>query len=71
MTMPTHPGRAFRRDACSPARRETPRAGPAGAHLGMIKRVGIGALTMAAAGGGVAAIMALKIVVYLPLITHH
>jgi hypothetical protein len=48
-----------------------PASGSAQAHLAMIGRFCIGALTLLAAGGVVAAIMALKIAIYLPGFIQH
>ena len=46
------------------------RAGSAAAHLATIKRHCLGALTILVAGSAVAAIMALKIAIYLPRFHH-
>jgi hypothetical protein len=71
MTLLTHPGDSLERVAYGPGRRVAPASGGAQAHLAVIKRFCIGALAVLAAGGAVAAIMALKIVAYLPLFMHH
>jgi hypothetical protein len=65
MTMLTHTRGPFERARYS--RRDTVGAGTAKAHLAMIKRFCLGALTILLAGTAVAAIMALKIAIYLPL----
>jgi hypothetical protein len=64
MTMLTHARGPFERAARSPAR-PYPKA-----HLAAIKRFVAGVLTILAAGTAVAAIMALKIAIYLPRLTH-
>jgi hypothetical protein len=68
MTMLTHTGGRFKRAPHSSQRRDTVAARPAAAHLAMIKRFCMCALTVLAAGGAVAGIMALKIIAYLPRI---
>jgi uncharacterized RDD family membrane protein YckC len=45
--------------------------GSAVAYLAMIKRFFIRVLTVLAAGGAVAVIMALKVAIYLPRFIHH
>jgi hypothetical protein len=67
MTLLTHMRGPFERARYSSARRDTVGAGAAKAHLAMIKRSCLGALTILLAGTAVAAIMALKIAIYLPL----
>jgi hypothetical protein len=67
MTMLTHIRGPFERARYSSAGRDTVGAGAAKAHLAMIKRFCLGALTILLAGTAVAAIMALKIAIYLPL----
>ena len=71
MTMLTNTRVAFERTAHSSAKREPAGPGTAVAHLARIKRFCMGALTLLAAGAALAAIMALKIAVYLPRIIHH
>jgi hypothetical protein len=71
MTMLTNTRGPFERAPYSSGGRDTVGAGAAKAHLAMIKRFCIGAFTILAAGGAVAAIMALKIAIYLPLLIHH
>jgi len=71
MTMLTHTRGPFEWARYSSARRDTVGAGAAKAHLAMIKRFCLGALTILLAGTAVAAIMALKIAIYLPLFIHH
>jgi hypothetical protein len=64
MTMLTHSRGPFERSAYSSGRRDTAGAGAAEAHLAMIKRFCICALTILAAGGALAAIIALKAAIY-------
>ena len=71
MTMLTHTRGPFERAYHSLAKRDTVGAGAAKAHLAMIKRFCLGALAILLAGSAVAAIMALKIAIYLPLLIHH
>jgi hypothetical protein len=71
MTMLMHTRDTFERAPYSSGRRDTAGAGAARAHLAMIKRFCISALTIVAAGCAVAAIMALKIAIYLPHFIHH
>ena len=71
MTMLTHMRGTFERARYSSARRDTVEAGAAKAYLAMIKRFCLSALTILLAGTAVAAIMALKIAIYLPLFIHH
>jgi hypothetical protein len=68
MTMLTHIRGPFERARNSSAGRDTVGAGAAKAHLAMIKRFCLGALTILLVGTAVAAIMALKIAIYLPLL---
>jgi hypothetical protein len=65
MTMLTHTRGPFERVPYASGRRDTAGAGAAQAHLAMIKRFCICALTMLVAGGAVAAVIALKTAVYL------
>jgi hypothetical protein len=60
MTMLTDTRGLFNRPPDSSTRRDTAGVRPAAAHLVMIKRFCISALTVLAAGGAVAAIIALK-----------
>jgi hypothetical protein len=69
--MLTHMRGPFERTPDSSGGRDKVGAGVANAHLATIKRFCIGATTMLAAGVAVAAIMALKIAIYLPLFIHH
>jgi hypothetical protein len=71
MTMLTNTPVPFERTSHSTAKREPAGPGTAEAHLARIKRFCVGALTLLAAGATLAAIMALKIAVYLPRIIHH
>ncbi len=71
MTMLTHTRGPFERAPYSSGARDTVGAGAAKAHLAMIKRFCISAVTILAAGCAVTAIMALKIAIYLPLFIHH
>jgi hypothetical protein len=68
MTMLTHTRGPFERAAHSSVR---PYPGSAKAHLTAVKRFLAGVLTILAAGTAVAAIMALKIAIYLPRLIHH
>jgi hypothetical protein len=71
MTMLTDTRGLFNRASDSSTRLDTAGARPAAAHLAMIKRFFTCALIMLAAGGAVAAIMALKIIAYLPRLDFH
>ena len=71
MTMLAHTGGAPGRTAHSPKSRDPATAGVAAAYPAIIKRLFIRVLTMLAAGAAVAAIMALKIAIYLPRLIHH
>lgn len=71
MTMLTHTRGPFERTPHSSGGRSPAEAGSAAAHLSMIKRFCVGAVTILAAGAAVAAIMALKIAIYLPHFNHH
>jgi hypothetical protein len=71
MTMLTHPRGRFERARYPLESRSDVRASRAAAHLAAIKRFSLGALTILLAGSAVAAIMALKIAIYLPRFIHH
>jgi hypothetical protein len=71
MTMLTHARGPFERTRYSSRSQSAVRAGSAAAHLAMIRRFCIGAVTILAAASGVAVIMALKIAIYLPRFIHH
>jgi hypothetical protein len=71
MTMLTHPRGPFERARYPLESRSDVRASSAAAHLAMIKRFCLGALTILLAGSAVAAIMALKVAIYLPRFIHH
>jgi hypothetical protein len=71
MTMLTHTRGPFERVRYSPESRSDVRASRAAAHLAAIKRFCLGALTTLLAGSAVAAIMALKIAIYLPRLIHY
>jgi hypothetical protein len=71
MTMLAHTGGAPGRTADSPKSRDRAAAGLTAAYPAIIKRLFIRVLTMLAAGAAVAAIMALKIAIYLPRLIHH
>jgi hypothetical protein len=71
MTMLTDTRGLFNRAPDSSTRRDTAGVRPAAAHLATIKRFFACALVMLAASGAVAAIMALKIIVYLPRFIYH
>ena len=60
MTMLMHTRGPLERAPYSSQRRDALAARPAAAHLAMIKRFCIGALTVLAAGAAIAAIIALK-----------
>ena len=70
MTMLTHTRGAFEPAGRLETRSE-PGAGSAAAHLAAIKRACLGALAILLGGSVVAAIMALKIAIYLPRFIHH
>jgi hypothetical protein len=63
MTMLTHTRGSFERDSSS-TRRDAVRNVGAEARPGMIQRLCIGALKVLAAGGAIAAIIALKAAIY-------
>ena len=71
MTMLTHTRGPFERTPYSSESGGLVGAGSAAAHLAMIRRFCMGVVTILAAGGAVAAIMALKIAIYLPALFHH
>ena len=72
MTMLTHRARPVRSGLPMPRQGETRhRQAVRRAHLAMIKRILVGVVTMLTAGAAVAAIMALKIAIYLPRFIHH
>jgi hypothetical protein len=60
MTMLTHTGGSFKPAHRSPDGQDAAGRVTANAHLAMIRRFGISALTVLAAGGTLAAIIALK-----------
>ena len=64
MTMLTHARGPLQRPTYSPRRQDAAAAGAAEAHLAMIKRFCISALTVLAAGGAIAAIIALKAAIF-------
>lgn len=66
MTMLTHPGGPSARPRHAPAR-----TGAAAAYLATAKRLFARVLVLLAAGLALAAIMALKVAVYLPRFIHH
>lgn len=71
MTMLTPARGSFERAPCGSARRNTTGRGVAQAHLATIKRILVGVVAMLTAAAAVAAIMALKIAIYLPRFIHH
>jgi hypothetical protein len=71
MTMLTHPRGPFKGARYPLESRSEVRATSAAAHLATIRRFCLGALTILLAGSAVAAIMALKIAIYLPRFIHH
>jgi hypothetical protein len=64
MTMLMYTRDPFERAPSSMKRRDAIREGAAEAHLAMIKRFCISALTVLAAGGAIAAIIALKAAIF-------
>ena len=60
MTMLTHARGPFQRSTYSPERQDAATPGAAEAHVAMIKRFGICALTILLAGSALAGIIALK-----------
>ena len=71
MTMLTHTRGPLERAPYSPQRRDTVAAPPAAAHLAMIKRFCMCALTVLAAGGAIAAIIALKAAIFFWVFHYH
>ena len=70
MTMLTHTRGPFEPARYPLENRSNVRASSAAAHLATIKQFCLGALTILVAGSAVAAIMALKIAVFLPRFHH-
>jgi hypothetical protein len=70
MTMLTHTRGSFEHAPSSSAQPCKAGTGAAKAHLSAIRRFLAGVLTILAAGTAVAAIMALKIAIYLPRFMH-
>jgi hypothetical protein len=79
MTMLTHARAPFERARRTSGKRDTAETAAARAHLqahlqahlATIKRFCMTALTVVAAGTVLVAIMALKVAIYLPRVTHH
>jgi hypothetical protein len=71
MTMLMHSRGPFERAPSSSGRRDIAGTGAAPTRLAAIKRFFIHALVMLAAGAALAAIMALKVVAYLPRFNYH
>lgn len=71
MTMLTHTRGPFERAPYAPGSGGLVGAGSAAAHLAMIKRFCWCAVSILAAGAAVAAIMALRVAIYLPRFIHH
>jgi hypothetical protein len=71
MIMLTHTRGSFERAPYSTRSRDPAGAGLAATYLAMIRRLFICVLTVLAPGGAVAAIMALKVAIYLPRFIHH
>jgi hypothetical protein len=71
MTMLMHTRDPFKRVPYLSGRRDTAGAGGAQTRSAAIKRFVIRALMMVAAAGALAAIMALKVVAYLPRLNYH
>jgi len=69
--MLTHTRGPFERVTYSSEVRTSARATSAAAQLAMIKRVCMSAVTILAAGTVLAAILALKVAIYLPRFIHH
>jgi hypothetical protein len=66
----THTGGPLKRAPYTAGSQDSARAGAAAAYLAMIKRFSMCVLTVAGAGVAVAAIMALKVAIYLPRFIH-
>jgi len=71
MTMLTHNGGQLERGLYSSERRDPAAAAAAAARLATIKRFFMHVLMLLGAGTMMAAIMALKVAVYLPRFIHH
>lgn len=71
MTMLTQTRGPFERAAFSSGDRSSAKATSPAAHLAVIKRFCVAAVSILAAGAVLAAIMALKIAIYLPRFIHH
>jgi hypothetical protein len=69
--MLTHTRGPLERAAYSSQRRDTVAARPAAAHLAMIKRFCMCGLTVVAAGGAIAAIIALKAAIFFWVFHYH
>ncbi len=65
MTMLMHTSDPLGRSVSSMKRRDTASKGVAQAHLAVIKRLGAGTLVVLAAGGALAAIIALKAALFI------
>jgi hypothetical protein len=71
MTLLTHPGGPSARPRHASESRDPARIGAGAAYLATAKRLFARALVLLAAGLALAAIMALKVAVYLPRFIHH
>jgi hypothetical protein len=71
MTMLTHPGGPSARPRHASESRDPARTGAAAAYLATAKGLFARVLVLLAAGFALAAIMALKVAVYLPRFIHH
>jgi membrane-associated phospholipid phosphatase len=71
MTMLTHSRGPFERAPYSAGSGDADRAGAAATYLATIRRLLMRILLLLAAVGALAAIMALKIAIYLPALFHH
>jgi hypothetical protein len=71
MTMLTHPGGPAARPRHASESRDPARIGVTAAYLATAKRLFTRVLVLLAAGLALAAIMALKVAVYLPRFIHH
>ena len=71
MTMLAHMGRPSGRPLHAPQSRSLAGADASGSYLATIKRFFVSLLVVLTAGMALAAVMALKIAVYLPRLIHH
>ncbi len=71
MTMLAQTGRPWGRPLRAPRRRPLAGAGASGSFWATIKRFFVSLLVMLTAGMALAAVMALKLAIYLPRVIHH